>query len=46
MQTELAEALLAASLLDLNKVIEICDALISRKTTNEEVWKLKGDAHL
>jgi eukaryotic-like serine/threonine-protein kinase len=45
-QTEFAEALLAASLLDLRRVIEICDGLISRKTTNEEVWKLKGDAHL
>lgn len=44
-QTEFAEALLASSELDFKKVVEICDGLIARKTTNEEVWRLKGDAH-
>jgi tetratricopeptide (TPR) repeat protein len=43
-QTEFAEALLAASEHSPAKVLQICDRLIGRQTTNEEVFKLKGDA--
>jgi tetratricopeptide (TPR) repeat protein len=44
-QLEFAEALLARSELRHSKVLEICDALIARKTVNEEVDRLKGDTH-
>ena len=43
-QMEFAEALLAASEHNPAKVLQICDRLIGRQTTNEEVFKLKGDA--
>jgi tetratricopeptide (TPR) repeat protein/predicted Ser/Thr protein kinase len=45
-QSEFAEALMAAAEQRHDRVVEICELLIGRKTTNEEVWKLKGDAHL
>jgi eukaryotic-like serine/threonine-protein kinase len=44
-QTEFAEALLASADANHARAIEICDRLIARGTTNEEVWKLKGDSH-
>jgi len=43
-QMEFVEALLAASEHSPAKVLQICDRLIGRQTTNEEVFKLKGDA--
>ncbi|MBV8882158.1 MAG: protein kinase [Planctomycetaceae bacterium] len=43
-QAEFAEALLAASEHQPAKVLQLCDRLIGRQTTNEEVFKLKGDA--
>ena len=43
-QMEFAEALLAASEHSPAKVLQICDRLIGRQTTNEEAFKLKGDA--
>ena len=42
-QTEFAEALLAAAEKDYAKSLQACDRLIGRQTTNEEVYKLKGD---
>jgi len=44
-QTALAEALLACSEAQYHKVIQVCERLIARQTTNEEVFKLKADAH-
>jgi tetratricopeptide (TPR) repeat protein/predicted Ser/Thr protein kinase len=43
-QMEFAEALLAASEHSPAKVLQICDRLIGRQTTNDEAFKLKGDA--
>ena len=43
-QMEFAEALMAASEHSPAKVLQICDRLIGRQTTNEEAFKLKGDA--
>jgi tetratricopeptide (TPR) repeat protein/predicted Ser/Thr protein kinase len=43
-QMEFAEALLAASEHNFAKVLQACDRMIGRQTTNEEVYKLKGDA--
>ena len=42
--TELAEALLALSEQDPARAIKICDRMIGGRTTNEEVYKIKGDA--
>jgi tetratricopeptide (TPR) repeat protein/predicted Ser/Thr protein kinase len=42
-QTEFAEALLAACEKNYTKSLQACDRLIGRQTTNEEVYKLKGD---
>jgi tetratricopeptide (TPR) repeat protein/predicted Ser/Thr protein kinase len=42
-QMEFAEALLAASEKNYAKALQACDRLIGRQTTNEEVYKLKGD---
>jgi tetratricopeptide (TPR) repeat protein/predicted Ser/Thr protein kinase len=42
-QTEFAEALLAAAEKNYPKALQACDRLIGRQTTNEEVFKLKGD---
>src|SRR6185503_7519055 len=42
-QSELAEALLAACEKNFTKSLQCCDRLIGRQTTNEEVFKLKGD---
>jgi len=42
-QTEFAEALLAACEKNFAKALQSCDRLIGRQTTNEEVYKLKGD---
>jgi tetratricopeptide (TPR) repeat protein/predicted Ser/Thr protein kinase len=44
-QTALAEALLAYSESQFDKVIQACERLIARQTTNEEVFKIKADAH-
>jgi tetratricopeptide (TPR) repeat protein/predicted Ser/Thr protein kinase len=43
-QMEFADALLAAAEHNFAKVLPACDRLIGRQTTNEEVFKLKGDA--
>jgi tetratricopeptide (TPR) repeat protein/predicted Ser/Thr protein kinase len=43
-QTSLAEALLAFSERKYARAAEICNALVARQTTNEEVYKLKADA--
>jgi tetratricopeptide (TPR) repeat protein len=43
-QMELAAALLAASELAYDRASQICDLLIEKQTTNEEVYKVKGDA--
>jgi tetratricopeptide (TPR) repeat protein/predicted Ser/Thr protein kinase len=40
----LAEALLAFAEADYSKARQLCDALIAKQTSNEEVYKLKGDA--
>jgi tetratricopeptide (TPR) repeat protein/predicted Ser/Thr protein kinase len=45
-QTQIAEALLAFSELAWDRVIESCDRLIAQQTTNEEVYRIKGDALL
>jgi tetratricopeptide (TPR) repeat protein/predicted Ser/Thr protein kinase len=42
-QMDFAEALLAASEKNYSKALQSCDRLIGRQTTNEEVYKLKGD---
>ena len=42
-QTEFAEALLATCEKNFTKALQSCDRLIGRQTTNEEVYKLKGD---
>jgi tetratricopeptide (TPR) repeat protein len=42
-QTEFAEALLAAAEKNFPKALQACDRLIGRQTTNEEIFKLKGD---
>jgi tetratricopeptide (TPR) repeat protein/predicted Ser/Thr protein kinase len=41
--TEFAEALLASAEKNFPKALQACDRLIGRQTTNEEVYKLKGD---
>lgn len=43
-QMDFAEALLAAAEHNFAKVLQDCDRLIGRQTSNEEVFKLKGDA--
>jgi tetratricopeptide (TPR) repeat protein/predicted Ser/Thr protein kinase len=43
-QSDFAEALLAASEHNPAKVLQICDRLIGRQSSNEEIFKLKGDA--
>jgi len=43
-QMEFVDALLAASEHNPAKVLQLCDRLIGRQTTNEEAFKLKGDA--
>ncbi len=43
-QTQIAEALLAFSELAWDRAAEACDRLISKQTTNEEVYKIKGDS--
>jgi tetratricopeptide (TPR) repeat protein/predicted Ser/Thr protein kinase len=43
-QSEFADALLAYSAQNYQQAAQICDRLIGRQTTNEEVYRLKGDA--
>jgi tetratricopeptide (TPR) repeat protein len=43
-QTEIAEALLAVSEQAYDRASKICDRLIEKQTSNEEVYKVKGDA--
>ncbi|MBI3858324.1 MAG: protein kinase, partial [Planctomycetes bacterium] len=42
-QMEFAEALMAACEKNYARSLQACDRLIGRQTTNEEVYKLKGD---